>query len=155
MTLLYRLGLALGLSVLFLCGLARCAGIDLGLDDVARLAREKERGAALERRCRNMAARTTGKQQVTDQVIARRLTLLEAADAFRRIDEAADADAPADASPVPEDRSDEGLCENVLVWVAAALNNDRRDAAVLRDLEAQFVARFHHPPAHRAWPLAG
>src|SRR5262249_19571863 len=121
MTLLYRLGLTLGLSVLFLgglCGLARCAGLDLGLDDVARLAREKERGADLERRCRNMAARTTGKQQVTDEVIARRLTLLEAADAFRRVDESTDADTPADPSPVPDDLSDEGVCENVLVWVA-------------------------------------
>src|SRR5262249_39103567 len=137
-----------------LCGLARCVGLDPGLNQAVLLVRETQRGEALRRRCRGVAERTAGKQHVVDEVFERRLTLLAAAAAFRRLHEAT-AEAGLPPEPCADDLSEEGLCRNVLVWVRANLNGDPRREAVLRDLEAQFVDRFHHAPPPEDTPEAG
>jgi hypothetical protein len=140
---------ALALSALalaLLCGaaaLARlCLGLDLGQGDLAWLCRERERSAALRRRDGVMQERVAAKEAVIGQVLGRRLTLLQAAAAFRRVHERFPPEGP------PDDPSDEeGLCRQVLRWVeTGTLTDPGRDPAVLAELEAEFADRFGHPP---------
>jgi hypothetical protein len=130
-----------------LCGaaaLARlCLGLDLGQGDLAQLCRDQERSAALLRRDRALQERIAAKDIVIGRVLGRRLTLLQAAAAFRRIHERFPPEGP------PDDPSEEGLCRQVLGWVrTAVLTDPGRDPAVLADLEAEYADRFGHPPRY-------
>src|SRR5204862_43380 len=64
-----------------------CFGSDCGLGWLRALERSRAEQEALDRRLRGMAERNRGKSEVVDAVLARRLTLLQASSAFRRIHE--------------------------------------------------------------------
>src|SRR5579884_442251 len=148
MTLPLRLGMSLCASVLVLGGVvgaARCLGVAVGLDDLGRIRHESERREALTRRNRHLIERNTGKHRITEEVFARRLSLLQAAEAFRRLEVATAEEAPPSAARC-DDLSEEALCRNVLTWVRANLSAHPGQAAVLRDLEAEFAVRFRHAP---------
>jgi hypothetical protein len=147
MKLLSRFVLCLSASLVLmggLCGLAQCCGLDLGLDQFAELARAQELQEVLVRRNQQLCARSTAKQHVTDEVLGRRLTLLEGAAAFRRIDEST---TDADSAPHEwDDLSDEGVCRNLLNWVKCQTIDEGRGEDRLRELEAEYAEHFHHAP---------
>src|SRR5579884_3263284 len=150
MALLFRWCLSLSSAVAVVCGLAfvgRAVGIDLGLDDLAALAREQARGERLARRSQALVERNQGKRRVTALLLAGRLTLAQAAEEFRRLNEQLRADG---CDSDLDDLAEESLCRNALLWVRAEVpnGNDPAAADVLRDLEGQYVARFGHPVAY-------
>jgi hypothetical protein len=149
MTIVLRACASLAAAVLVLLGAAAAArglGFEFGLGDVVEVARQKELAQDLERRTRTVRARNEGKQRVTAQVIEGRLTLLQAAAEFRRLQERLRAEGGGDDMGL-DDLSDEGLSVNVLLWARAELTNDPRRDVRLGELEGEFAARFRHAPA--------
>src|SRR5262249_45176665 len=95
MTMLTRFCASLAAAGVMLVGvgaLARLAGVEIDRGAWIRLARENKRKEVLERQSRALAERNEGKQRIASQVVERRLTLLEAAAEFRRLNEQAPAD---------------------------------------------------------------
>ncbi len=157
MTPFLRLGASASVAVVLVLGgtglAGLCTGFDGGLGALRDLARNDEQRERLRRQSRALLERNKGKERVVEQVLARRLTLLQAAAEFRRLHE----ETRADADPVclgwGEDLSDEALCCNVLVWADghAASADDPRRESVLSALKAEFVAHFRHPPPVAFW----
>jgi hypothetical protein len=106
--------------------------------------RELQRGEALSSREEVVLRSRDAKQRVTAEVIAGRLTLREAAQAFREWNETLKDgnDAWAGVYRVPQEEDE--VCRNVIVWAEKATKRDpRRQAAVLRRLEAE-LREIHH-----------
>jgi hypothetical protein len=150
MTILLRLGTSLFLVVFLLFGgavLARCClGIDCGPEALSALARAQDDQERLDRRMRVHQERNTAKLRITQDVLARRLTLLQAADAFRRVHEETRHDFDPLGKGWAEDLSDETMCFSVLCWTQGAASDDPDRLAVLCDLHTTFVAHFRHAP---------
>jgi hypothetical protein len=120
--------------------------------ELAYVERERERGDRLDQRNQALQRLGLDKGHVVREVIARRLTLPEAAAAFRRLDADIRHEAGPGAGPGLEDFSDDAVCELVLDWVRIELRDDPRCDAVLGELEAEFAARFGHAPQRRLDP---
>ncbi len=90
------------------------------------------------------------KWELTDELIAGRLSLADAADAFRTVEAAYHGDfrlVQCAYRGLPED---EAACCHALYWARLRLRHDpTRAAEVLPRLRAEFEARFHHPPPSR------
>ena len=150
MTPCLRLGASASVAVVFVLGGTGLAGLCTdfggGLAALRELSRGHEERQRLDRQSRALIDRNKGKERVVGQVLARRLTLLQAAAEFRRLHE----ETREDADPVclgwGEDLSDEALCCNVLTWVDGEGADDPRRASVLPALKAEFAAHFHHAP---------
>jgi len=105
-------------------------------DLVHQLAEETRRGESLASRTGVTRRCIEGKREVTLEVIAGRLTLPEAAGRFRELQEMRDEVDEDSRVPGPGHRDEEALCLNVIVWVAAELNNNPPQArAVVSRLE--------------------
>jgi hypothetical protein len=103
---------------------------------------ELRRRDALEDRSEATFRCNEGKRAVTEEVIAGRLSLAEAAERFAQVGEGLDyggAGLGHYKAPVTE----RDVCRNVITWAAAALPaGSSRRAAVLARLEAEYRALF-------------
>jgi hypothetical protein len=140
-------------------GVAHCLFDDVfGLKSLGRLLREQERDENIRAADRAALARNGAKEQVIHEVLARRLTLLEAAAAFRRIHQETWDDLRRAGLRSPEDLSDEAMCGNVLYWIKGSLVppvGPNADAAFLAEMEDEYVRRFGHAPPTRDVPRDG
>ena len=114
-------------------------GSDRSLASVAsRLYREMQRGQALSSRDEAVRRCLEAKTRVTAEVVAGRLTLLEAAAAFRQCNETVKDGNDAWAGVYRAPGDEEAVCRNVIVWAALATRRDpQRQAAVVRRLEEE------------------
>lgn len=113
----------------------RCCFVEL----TEQLAREGRRREALDRSAAALIPASAEKERITQELIAGRLSLSEAATAFRRAEA---------GRATGED--DEALWARVLKWAGAALERDpARAAVVLPALEAEFRSCYGHAPARR------
>jgi hypothetical protein len=149
MPLLSRLGVYLALGCVLLSGAGAVAqwGFGYGPNDWAELLRGQEHCARLAVEIQTYQERNRRKQSITDQVLTRRLTLLEAAAAFRRVHQETWEDVNCLGERSPEDLCDEAMCRCVLYWARSAVL-DGADSAlpVLTDLEDEFIRLFHCSP---------
>ena len=127
-----------------------------GAWELARaLLTEARRGEALDARDAVCRRYNEAKQAVTDEVIAGRLSLTEAAERFAQLGELFDADdgtLAAYKAPVGEQE----LCGNVIVWVAASrADPTSRQASVRARLEAEYRERFGAEPPRVGWGASG
>jgi hypothetical protein len=102
------------------------------------LYREIQRGEALSSRDEVVRRCRAAKRRITAEVLAGRMTLPEAAQAFREWNETIkDGNEPwAGVYRAPED--EEAVCRNVIVWARQVANRDPgRQAAVVRHLEEE------------------
>jgi hypothetical protein len=106
------------------------------------LLREVRRAEALDARDEATRRCNQGKQAVTEQVVAGRLSLAEAAERFAELGQLLDGHGGvvgAYKAPVGA----QAVCRNVITWVSAALPaGSSRRAAVLARLEAEYRALF-------------
>jgi hypothetical protein len=140
--------LALVGCVLLLCAAALARplfGLDPGLGALSTLADTQARGDELDRRNRAGEERVKRKQAVTEEVLARHLTLLQAAAAFRQIDEDAAAEVAGTEPRRNDGPTDRDFCRQVLLWVRGELNAIP-DPSLLAELEAEFVRLFGEAP---------
>jgi hypothetical protein len=141
-----RLGASLSAAAALLLGaggLARCwFGYDCGADALAGLSQERERRHRLDRVSQALVERNRAKEEVISELLAGRLTLVEAAAAFRRIHERTRDETGCYAEADPADLSDEGLCRNVLCWARMGLADSPRREEVLDRLNRDFEALF-------------
>jgi hypothetical protein len=114
-----------------------CFESDYSLVGIAGLLyREAERGESLNRRDEAVCRCLDAKAQITAEVLAGRLTLLEAADAFHQWD--------VQTKGVGQAWDEEAVCRNVIAWVKRARYPDpRHQAAVVRRLEAELRQSLH------------
>jgi hypothetical protein len=152
-----RLSVSAVFAVLLVLGGAgvtySCFDYDCGLASLRQLERSREEGERLERRVQAASERNTGKLEVVERVLARRLTLLQAASEFRQIHERTRTDYDPLCKGWSEDLSDEAMCSLVLAWIEGTPTVEAAQlAAVLADLRKEFVAHFHHAPASRLGP---
>jgi hypothetical protein len=138
---------------------AHAVALWCGQADAWRLARdllaEARRGEALDARDAASRRYNEAKQAVTDEVIAGRLSLTEAAERFARLGESLDGDEgviPRYKGPVGE----QALCGNVIVWVSASRpDGSGRQARVRARLEAEYRERFGAEPPRTVWSAPG
>jgi hypothetical protein len=120
----------------FACAFARWGGASFQAWDLPEAGREllteTRRQQDLQEKDAAALRRLEGKRDVTNALLAGRLSLRRAVELFRQIDEdnpgAADAQATAD---------DSSVYDNVLTWAAAALTDKPDGSAVLARLEAE------------------
>ncbi len=120
------------------------AGLTLALPrwaarDLATVVREARRGEAMALRLAEYRRVSEGKHQAIGELIAGRLTLVEAAAQFRELDAAADA-------------AEESLCRQVLGWVETELQNRPDLDAVVARLSREYRAAFGRDPGPRHVP---
>jgi hypothetical protein len=104
---------------------------------------ERQREAKLERQSKVTLGRISAKRSVTQQLLAGELTLLEAADCFRALNEVpSDCPGTAYLTLHPGNSEGERLCRQVISWVAGELlETDREEArATVERLEAELEA---------------
>lgn len=124
-------------------------GESLGHEVVVFLA-ERDRSDALDAEVTANYHQRREKQELTDELVAGRLSLAEAADALRQIE----LDCHGDFRMVrhayrglPEEEA--AYC-HALHWALRRLPRDPAAAGRVRDrLRAEFAAHFHHPPPER------
>jgi hypothetical protein len=134
---------------IFRPGWATTVGVDVW--NVAKLERartaQERRAELLERQCEIIRYRCAAKEQVVRDVLARRLTLLEAASEFRSLN----AEPPDFPSPPPDEcfgrTENERYCRLVLDWVRSASEDLTPSQAdeILRLLEEELET---HLAAH-------
>jgi hypothetical protein len=108
------------------------------------LYRELQRGEALNSRDETVRRCLAAKSRITEEVLAGRLSLLEAARAFRECHEAIrdGNESWAGVYRAPED--EEAVCRNVIAWARQRTGCDpRRQAAAVRRLEAELREFLH------------
>jgi hypothetical protein len=111
------------------------------------LYRELQRGEALSGRDELVRRTLEGKTQITAELVAGRLTLPEAAAAFREWNETLDDGKGAWVAPYVTPADQEAVCRNVIVWAAQSTESDpERQAAVVGRLEEE-LRQFLHPGA--------
>jgi hypothetical protein len=149
MATLCRCGLLAALACVLLCGgltVARSLfGCGCSPADVVELCRLQERDRKLDRANRAAQERYARKRDVLADVLARRLTLLQAAGAFRRIHEETWEEFNCFDEKQVEDRSDRAMCRLVIAWVRSELLDTHGDTSLLWELEAEFVRMFGQP----------
>ncbi|HEY7423839.1 MAG TPA: hypothetical protein VH682_06290 [Gemmataceae bacterium] len=126
---------------------SRCPHNSLSLREILRiLVSEEQRRSVLEEEGSAVLLRIQDRQEIAARVIARRMTLQEAAVCFRSLN--------AEQSKLREEMflagfpgacEEERLCRQVIAWVSNALLDDpaRRTVEVAR-LEAEVNRRFSH-----------
>jgi hypothetical protein len=103
---------------------------------VARLYRETVRGEALTRRDEAIRRCLEGKTQITNELLAGRLTLLQAAEAFRDCDDKVKNSNEAGVGTYRIAEDEEAVCRNVLIWATrAAARRGPQYQVVVRRLE--------------------
>ncbi len=116
-----------------------------------QLLTEVRRGEALDARDDASRRYNAAKQAVTDEVIAGRLSLTEAAERFAECGDLLDGQDGVLArykGPAGEQE----LCGNVIVWVEATLPRGSSELAdVLAPLEAEYRQRFGAEPPRLGW----
>ena len=147
-----RLFVSLGLSAVLLGSVASQRGW-LALPSLswangpqrqaAALEAERQRLAKLERQSKVILGRIAAKRGVTLQLLAGELTLLEAADCFRALNEAP-SDCPATAYLMlhPGSSTGERLCRQVISWAAGELlgSDPEEGRATVKRLEDELEA---------------
>jgi hypothetical protein len=114
--------------------LGRWGGWDSG--DLLAIVREVQRGEELDPSIEAARRRHEAKYDLAAALVAGRLSLREAADNYRLLEEAAPDYLPDVLPPSADERE---LCEHLLGWVWAVLAQDPRGAEeVLDRLEAEF-----------------
>jgi hypothetical protein len=124
-------------------------GLDLGLGALGTLAAAQERNDRLARQNRAGEERLKRKQAVTESVLDRRVTLLEAAAAFRQIDEDIEAELASTEPRRNDAPPDRELCQQVLLWVRGERNHPH-DPSLLAELESEYVRLFGEAPNYHA-----
>lgn len=121
----------------------------------SELLRETRRCEALDARDAVCRRYNEAKQAVTDEVIAGRLSLTEAAERFAQLGELFDADAgPLAAYKAPA--GEQALCGNVIIWVAASRADPAgRQAEARARLEVEYRQRFGAEPPRLGWDEPG
>jgi hypothetical protein len=102
------------------------------------LYREMQRGAALSKRDEMVRRCLEAKTRITAEVVAGRLTLLEAAAAFQECHESVKAGNDSWAGTYQAPGDEEALCHNVILWATKATRRDPElQAAVVGRLEEE------------------
>jgi hypothetical protein len=139
------------------------ARLGLVFDETAaslgRLAREKQRGEALEGRLQIVRQRLEAKRTVVEDLMAERLTLLEAAAQFRDLSgESLDRPrqdpvvrANSVAAPSPDQSDEEWLCWKVLEYVEAEEKLNPGPTPVAPRLQTEFQERLQSGTLHFPW----
>lgn len=144
-----RIGASAVVAAALAAGLSGLAGPWLGEDmNVAELGRwmlrESRRTEAISALRETVDVARTRKNAVVDEVLAGRLTLVEAAVKFREADEAIEHVDPETAVGYSTPETEEGVCAQVVVWVRA--ESERLPPAerqrIIRSIEQQFEDRF-------------
>jgi hypothetical protein len=148
--------LAFGTAFLALTGVgAHALSLWAGRAGAWELARalltEARRGEALDARDATCRRYNEAKQAVTNEVIAGRLSLTEAAERFGQLaDLFAGYEGTVAAYKAPVGEQD--LCGNVIIWVAASRADAAgRQARVRARLEAEYRERFGAEPPRPGW----
>jgi hypothetical protein len=115
-----------------------------------QLVTEMDHSEALDAEMSSNRSLRERKRDLADEVIAGRLSLAEAADAFREVEVSYHGDfhmVRCAYRGLPEDEA--AYC-HALIWARQQLIRDpARAAEVLPRLRAEFESRFHHPPPER------
>ncbi len=136
-----------GLIVAAAWGYGRCRGAAVGDLDLAGAGRwlmaEVHKQAELKNRSEAMMHRLTDKQAVIDELFKGGLTLREAGDAFRRVDE----EAREEQGDAAESTTFTGESEyrNVLTWARCAASAESNGPARLAQLQGEMDALLHRP----------
>jgi hypothetical protein len=132
----------LGLVALGGRALARWSGQGETWELARWLLAEARRRDALDVREEATRRYNQSKQAVTDEVIAGRLSLTEAAERFAQFGELMDGAGPSIGRYVGAD-DEQALCRNVIVWASCALpRGSSQQTAVLDRLKAEYRERF-------------
>jgi hypothetical protein len=115
-------------------------------DLTSELLREWSRAEVLERRQRLLELSIKAKSGVVAEVIARRVTLAEAARSFRDINNAREGDGGDVLGPLWRPATEEGVYLCALSWVEAELRGDPRAATILAPLKEEYRQRFGDVP---------
>jgi hypothetical protein len=142
---------ALAGTVLFFAGSSGLALRPGRADLVAalrRVAEEFRRGEELDAR-EELALRSfRGKQAVTRELLAGRLTVGEAVEQFRALTRINDGLMKELLAAYPGSTEDEALCQSLLAWVRSQTRGDPgRRAALVARLEDEIRQHFGHPGA--------
>jgi hypothetical protein len=106
------------------------------------LLREVRRSEALDAREEASRRYSQAKHAVTDEVIAGRLSLAEAAERFAQLGELLDGN-DTDIGKYIQPDGEQALCRNVILWVSVTLGRGSGEQkAVLARLEAEYRQRF-------------
>jgi transposase-like protein len=109
--------------------LARVAGV---------IYREMQRGEALDRRDERLRGCREAKERITAEVLAGRLSLAEAAEAFRAVNETLQGGDDAWVDPYRYADDEEAVCRTVITWARHRTTDDpERQAAVVARLEEE------------------
>jgi hypothetical protein len=148
---LFKLATRLLLIVLVFAGVyagvshAITASADNQGRELARwLLREARRTAALDQRAEEMAQIHQVKRAVSEEVIAGRLTLQEAAAQFRDADTIVETNHDGLIGSYRTPQTEEGLCRQVIAWVGGVLTEQGRSSerkAIVRRLEKELGER--------------
>jgi len=125
----------------------RCPHDSLSLREVLRLlVSEEQRRGALEEEGTAVLLRIQDRQDIANRVIARQMSLQEAAVCFRSLNtEQSKLREEMLLAAFPGNSEEERLCRQVIVWVANALLDDPdRQAVEVARLEAEMKQRFPH-----------
>jgi hypothetical protein len=127
---------------------AHALAVWTGQADAWRLARdlltEARRGEALDSREEGARRYSKAKHAITDEVIAGKLSLTEAAERFAQLGDLVEVEKDfLGAYKGPE--GEQELCGNVIVWVTASPSSPQQ-AKVRARLEAEYRARFGAEP---------
>jgi hypothetical protein len=111
------------------------------------LLKEARRSEALDLREEASRRYSQAKHAVTDEVIAGRLSLAEAAERFAQIGDLLDSN-EADIGKYIQPVGEEALCRNVILWVSVNLPRaSSKREAVLARLKAEYRQRFGASPS--------
>jgi len=110
-------------------------------EDYCRWTESQARSGQLEAQCADVQQRIGIKKQIVDEVIAERLSLLEAAACFRELNDAYPDHLDLLRRTHPGKTDEEVLCRNVIAFVRSALR-DPAGAAVIDRLEAELDGRL-------------
>jgi hypothetical protein len=125
-------------------------GSDFGwLGDRPGPSPEGERSAAELRRKKVILLKQERQARVMQGLRARRLTLLQAALEFRRIEEQTRTDSSGTPPGPPREPLEQALCREILDRIRAEVRDGAGDAALLAELEAEFVRLFGQTPNDR------
>jgi hypothetical protein len=122
--------------------------------DLATLAREAGRDEGLARQRAATWQVFEGKHRVVAELIAGRLTLLEAAGRFRELHALVEDDDHGVIAPYRVVTDEEALCRTVLTWVETELwyEPDQAAAPIRARLKAEYRQQFGHDPVPQYGP---